>query len=148
MQALGSALTYAQRYSVRLLLNLTSEDDDDGQQAPERPEQQERPRHDMRPRQPANETPSRHETGDYAGLSVGTKPARGDPAKQDMEAKAREFVRDSMAMFATLDEEGLRLWWRDSAERRDAVSDLYPDLHQKLMDAMDARRTALKAVAS
>src|SRR6516165_885014 len=110
MQALGSALTYGQRYNVRLLLNLTSEDDDDGQQATG---ERERPRHDVRPRQPANEVRKQHETGEYAGLSVGTKPARGDATAQEREGKARAFAQQSIAAFGTMDSEALSLWWRD-----------------------------------
>jgi len=147
IQALGSALTYGQRYATRLLLNLTTDDDDDGAQASgDAPRQQ--PRHDMQPRQPANEAKKLHTEGPYAGMTVGTKPAAGDPAKQQLEATAKNFVHDSMAAFQTMDAESLTLWWRDSQDQREAVDSLYPDLYQRLIDAMDARRMALKAVSA
>jgi hypothetical protein len=142
IQVFGSALTYGQRYGTKLLCNLASDDDDDGQQV-EAP----RPRFEAGPvvRQP---TPQQARELARENVTVGDRMARGADAATNLQAQALKKAEEAIASFRDMDLEALRLWWRDSADSRESWADLYPDVHDRVMAALDDRRDALKAVGN
>jgi hypothetical protein len=141
MQAMGSALTYGQRYNVRLLLNLTSDDDDDGQQGAEA-ETVPKARVALVRERPLTEGQKTELAKE--NVTVGTRLTAGAKAADSVEVAARKSAYDAIKGFADMDLEALRLWWRDSAELRESWEAMYPDLHEKVLTALDDRRDALK----
>lgn len=141
MQAMGSALTYGQRYNVRLLLNLTSDDDDDGQQGAEA--QQAPPARMALARERTLSDPQKQALA-KENLTVGTKMSAGAQAQDSVDTAARRKAEETIASFADMDLEALRLWWRDSSDLRESWEAMFPQLHQKVLDALDNRRDTLK----
>jgi hypothetical protein len=114
-QSTGSALTYAQRYSLMAILGLPPTDDDDAEQA-------------HAPPPPAKKTSLQELNADVEKLGLDQPKRRVDPVAED---KIIETLVRSMAMCA--EERDLKAWAGDnkavidglSAEGRDRISKAY-----------------------
>lgn len=147
MQALGSALTYGQRYNVRLLLNLASETDDDGNAAAGNDAQvRERPMTGGGSMKQYRNDPDVIEAAERAKAAAAYK---GEPA-DNVPPKVKSWVNTSIEGLGMLDGAGMAEFWTDAdtAAKRATLEQHYPTELQRLTKAMAERRLALLAVKS
>lgn len=145
-QQVGGALTYGQRYNVRLLLNLTSEEDDDG--AGE---------HNIELREVVPHIIARRDgiaqakreiaaDGIPDGLTPGTKPATPESA---LERRVRTWVSESIAAFGVMaSRDEMAGWWKfpDVERRRDIAERDAPNEFGRLTAAYDQRLEQLPEI--
>lgn len=122
----GSAITYAKRYTLSAALGVVADDDDDGNAAARAPA-----------RSPGNAQTESLKV-DLQDLDM----VKGDGRNQyetDKLKKAETFVTNALGTFALPGQakDSLNQWWKDNTKFIDRLEGNYPNLHERLVVAFD-----------